>query len=286
MDNAAHLQQDALQKLHIVLLDMLSEIDRICRKNKITYSLIGGTLLGAVRHGGFIPWDDDVDVFMMRDEYIKFREACINDLDSTKYFLQDSTSDSDYRWGYSKLRRKDSEFVRVGQEHMKMKTGIFIDIFIGDNVPDFYPIRLIHAFYCFILRKILYAQTGYISSKSFITRNIYRLLYIIPASFSFKRLETLAKRYNKKTTKYIRSLTFPTPKGGRFGFLSRWYTKTMDIDFEGRQFRTICDYKEYLEFKYGDYMQVPSITERQWHPASILRLPDNYQNYYEQQNEH
>ena len=119
-DTAYQLTISELQGLQVVLLEMLVELDRICKKNDIRYCIFAGTLLGAVRHGGFIPWDDDLDVAMLRAEYVKFRLACERDLDKTRFFFQDHTTDAHYRWGYGRIIRKNSEFVRVGQEHVKM----------------------------------------------------------------------------------------------------------------------------------------------------------------------
>ena len=83
-----HLDQENLRKLQLIELELLIEFDRICRKNNIRYTLTGGTLLGAVRHGGFIPWDDDADVSMLRREYEKFKKVCEIELDD-KYYFQD-----------------------------------------------------------------------------------------------------------------------------------------------------------------------------------------------------
>ncbi len=110
---------------------MLIEIDRICRENDIAYYLDGGTLLGAIRHDGFIPWDDDADIVMTRAEYGKFFKACqAGALDTDRFFLQDYTTDPEYRWGYAKLRRNGSEFLRKGQAHVKLNQSVIMDIFI------------------------------------------------------------------------------------------------------------------------------------------------------------
>ena len=84
MEKAYQISNEELKKLQRIELEMLIELDRICRKHQVSYSLDGGTLLGAVRHKGFIPWDDDIDVIMLRPEYEKFRSACERELDQTR----------------------------------------------------------------------------------------------------------------------------------------------------------------------------------------------------------
>lgn len=106
-------------------------------------------MLGAVRHGGYIPWDDDADVALLREEYEKFREACKTELDTSRFYFQDHRNTKGYRWGYGKLRRKNTLFLREHQEHMPYKQGIFIDIFPLDSVPDNYILevsRILNAF--------------------------------------------------------------------------------------------------------------------------------------------
>ena len=268
------LSQDELRGLQLVLLDMLIELDRICRKHGIRYCLDGGTLLGAVRHGGFIPWDDDLDVVMMRDEYNQFRKACETDLDKAKFFFQDHTTDHHYRWGFGRLRRKNSAFVRVGQEHLKMKTGIFLDVFPRDNVPDAKIGYLLHSMYCYVFRKLLYSEAGIVAGKNTVIRAWYKLLSMIPASFSFRRLENLAVSCNRKKTLRVRTYAFPMLRKGRFGYNREWFEDVSEIDFEGHVFLCAQDYDGYLTNLYGDYMTPPPQEKRHWHPVSKFKLPN------------
>lgn len=263
------LSKETLKKLQAVLLEMLIEVDRICRKNNIEYSLSGGTLLGAVRHGGFIPWDDDVDVSMRRVDYEKFKRACKRDLDKSRFFFQDHTTDPNYRWGYARLRRKDSVFIRTGQEHMKQKTGIFLDIFPNDYVPDFLPFKLLHTAACFGIRKVLYSESGKVSEDSAVKRAVYSLLNLIPKETAFAVYNQLTKL---PKSGYCRALTFPTPKNNyNYGNPSHFYDSYTDIKFEGYTFRAMKFYHAYLEYKYGDYMQLPP-KEQQVNHHEVLKL--------------
>lgn len=275
MNKVYTLSSTELRKLQLILLDMLIELDRICKKHNIRYCIIAGTLLGAVRHKGFIPWDDDLDVAMTRDEYERFRQVCQTELNREKFFFQDNTTDPYYLWGYGRLRRKDSEFIRVGQEHLKMRTGIFLDVFPIDGVPDFPPLRGLFTAYCFCLRKVLYAQVGAVFDNNAVKRAVYRLLEKIPIAWAFRRLDKLHDYGRKRETKYGRILTFPTPKGRPYGYIRKWYVDVADIEFEGRVFPGIRDDDEYLSYKFGDYMTLPLKEQRHWHLVSMFRLPED-----------
>src|SRR5690606_2891856 len=116
-----------------VQLEILIEFDRICKKNNIKYQLFAGTLLGAVRHKGFIPWDDDIDVCLLRKDYNKFIQACKTDLDS-RSFLQTYVTDKNCIIQFAKLRKNNTLFLESGISDCKTHHGIFIDIFPLDNV--------------------------------------------------------------------------------------------------------------------------------------------------------
>lgn len=268
------LNEQQIKKVQDIELEMLIEIERICQKNNIKYSVIGGTLLGAVRHGGFIPWDDDADVVMLRKEYNKFVDACEKDLDTTRFYFQDLHKTPGYRWGYGKLRRKDTLFMRHGQEHMPYEQGIFVDIFSCDNVPDGEFARKIHECKCFLLRKLMWAEVGQYTEKNKSIQCLYKIMAKIPAKWTIKQIDKLAERWNKKDTELIRTLLFPTPKGTA-GFPRKWYEEVEPILFEGVQLHGLKKREEYLVYKFGkQYMQLPPEEKRKIHPVSQIRFGD------------
>jgi len=267
------LTDEELRKLQKIELELLIELDRICRKHNITYSIDGGTLLGAVRHGGFIPWDDDADVIMVRKEYEKFLSVVDQELDKSRFYLQDLNRTPGYRWGYAKLRRANTDFIRLNQEHMPYKQGIFLDIFICDNVPDNYILRCICNFHSFIYRKIFYSEVGKYSASG-ISKLVYKLLSLIPEKAIKNRYNKYVKFRNRKSTKLVKCLTFPACNRV-YGYKREWYEDTIDIEFEGVTFKGSRNYDEYLTFLYGDYMKLPPVEQRKVHPVSKIAFSND-----------
>lgn len=265
------LDDKTLRQVQMVQLELLQEVDRICKKCNIKYNIIAGTLLGAVRHGGYIPWDDDADVALLRPEYEKFRKACKTELDKSRFYFQDHRNTKGYRWGYGKLRRKNTLFLREHQEHMPYEQGIFIDIFPLDAVPDNYFLRSIKNFECFCVRKILWSKVGKIADKSPVKRVVYSLLDKIPEKMVFRYYHGMIGVAGLKKTRMVRILTFPTPND-EWGYYRNWYENSTDTVFEGITFQGIKDYDSYLSFKFGNYMELPPEEKRKTHPVSDLKL--------------
>lgn len=121
------MAENHIKDLQRIELEMLLEVDRICKKYNIRYFLVAGTLLGAIRHKGFIPWDDDIDICMPVEEYRKFCKVAKTDL-KKEYFLQNSDTDFSNRW-FSKVRKNNTTCIEKGYEKSKIHQGIWIDIF-------------------------------------------------------------------------------------------------------------------------------------------------------------
>ena len=283
MSEIIELSKEELRQLQLIELEMLIEVDRICRKNNIKYSLDGGTLLGAVRHKGFIPWDDDLDVMFTHEEYEKFYNACKTDLDTTRFFFQDFRNDPYYRWGYGKLRRLNTEYIKKGQEHLKQKTGICIDIFDYQYLPKSSFQRKMYRFKMFCMRKMMYSALGKNAEKQWGMRLWYSLLSLIPIE-AVQRIRL--KEVNKLNGIHSDRMScemFPTPSA-KDGFDSSIFAKYMDIEFEGMRFMATQKADEYLTNSYGDYMSLPPVERRKgvMNAVKYEFVPEDYSELYDQ----
>ena len=270
------MTEEKMQRLREINMEMLIEIDRICRKNNINYSIDGGVLIGAVRNGKFVPWDNDSDVNMLRSEYEKFFEACKKDLDTEKFFLQDFRTDKNYRWGFSKLRYNNSVWLMPGQDKTNWHKGIFVDIFVYDGVPDNYLLRRIHLFICYCIRKGLYSFFGRVNATSSLLRIWYKMLYCVPRSLWVAFFNVMVKLSNLKRHELVRHLTYPNRKEIKYGLPRECFDEYIDIEFEGHTFKCFKNFDLYLRSWYDDYMELPPEEERVGFPLIELKFPEDF----------
>lgn len=271
------------RRFQLIQLDILKEVDRVCRENNIRYSIGCGTLLGAVRHKGFIPWDDDIDVYMLREDYEKFK-LYSNRLNPDICWFQDHTTDKEYLWGYGKVRRTGTTYVRVGQEHLKHGTGVAIDIFPLDDEPNSKLGRRWQDFRCFVWRKMLWAHVAKKNSKG-----LKKVWWSFLSKFSVEKIYKKLNRYIKKssnsTPNDVRILMLPLPSHNpaktRYYFPKKWIFDLTEYTFEGSLFYGMRDYDSYLKYNFkGDYMQLPPEDERLGHvPASDYDFGNLYEDF-------
>lgn len=253
--------QEILRKLQLTEREMLLELDRICRKHQIDYILDGGTLLGAVRHGGFIPWDDDVDVRMLRENYETFCRLCETEL-SSDYFLQTYRTDPGYRWEYARILKKGTVYKREGQHKMTAKNGIFIDIFPDDNLPAARIPNRICTCLSWLCRKLLYSEVGALNKTRLSSWLGFQILNLFPKEWGHKGIRYLVKKYRYLDTDQVRCLGWGS-KEETNGFQKRWHLETQDILFEGLTVRAPRDISGFLEYYFGtDYMTLPPEEKR------------------------
>lgn len=259
-----------LRKLQLAELPALKEVDRICRKNNIKYIITAGTLLGAVRHGGFIPWDDDIDIRMLRADYEKFCKACEEQLDK-KFFLQTYKTDPNFRWAYARILINGTKYLRAGHEHQKARNGIFIDIFPSDNLPEKGFGRWECTVLSLLCRKILYSEVGMKSAAGIMKRMGFTLLNKIPKEWAHRQMEYLSKRYRNSDTRLVRCFGWGSDTE-TMGFLKEWLQDTSEIEFEGIKVSCPLNYHNFLSFNFGEnYMEFPPVSERKaGHPASEI----------------
>lgn len=271
MSNFKYTREN-LRQLQLVELEMLAELDKICRENNINYIIDAGTLLGAVRHGGFIPWDDDIDVRMLRKDYDKFCAVCEKKLDK-KYFLQTYKTDKGYRWGYARILKNGTVFVRKDHEELKSKSGIFIDIFPNDNLPEDYIGNKLCACISWICRKALYSELGKKHAKGLKNRVGFAFLDLFPKLWAHKGMEYLIKKYKNVSTKKVRCFGWGSTEE-TIGFQKEWLEDTCDIQFENIIVKAPVKTHEFLVHSFGeDYMTPPPKKERRpRHTAKEIRF--------------
>lgn len=256
-----------LDALKAIELEILDEFLRICKKHRLTYVLAGGTCLGAIRHKGFIPWDDDIDVSMPRKDFDRLAQLCKTELDN-RYVFQSLDTEPNCGIVFGKIRKKGTVLSEEYSRHIKMTQGIWIDIFPYDAVPS--NEKELRQY----LRKVSFLKNLYIvkcgyglpSNASSLMRIEYPIAKIasklIPINRIINRLNKEMRRYQSDKTS-----TEVYPFGGAYGPeveimpLER-LTNTISVEFEGRQCQTFSEYDTYLSNLYGDYMTLPPVEKR------------------------
>lgn len=259
------MDDNRLRKLQLTLLGMLKDIDAICKKHGINYWLDSGSLLGAVRHQGFIPWDDDLDIGMLRKDYEKFLSVAPREI-GDNYLLQNWHSDEHFGYPFTKIIKRNTKYVTYLQRNVSAWEGIFIDIFPFDVYPGKAIQRFFHKYSVVIPKGIVKIKCGYdMDSHRTTTQKIRALPFRLIARFCSR--EWLIKQYEKNISKYDRVNTgcyfaCNATDYGKYVLKEKWLGKLTPRKFEDGFFPCPDDCEAWLTMAYGDYMKFPPIEKR------------------------
>lgn len=255
-----------LMNLQLEQIEIVKEIRRICDIASITYFLAFGTLLGAIRHNGFIPWDDDMDVGMRRSDYERFIIAFEKYGNHKRFFLETWDNEKNYAYPFAKLKINGTVFLENSIKNTDLHKGIYVDIFPYDFTSDDEAERLkIGKKMDFLMKfnkfKLNYLPMNPNSKKDYIfSRILHYIGILIPEKFIKRKIDCLSKKYNNRVTDYYGCTGSPYKM--KDALKKEYLDDVIEHKFEGENFSIPKRYDEILHSIYGDYMKLPPIEKR------------------------
>lgn len=278
-----------LRELQLLELDILKEFIEVCKKLNIKYYLVGGTLIGCIRHGGFIPWDDDIDVAMTREDYEIFLKEGQKLLPS-ELFIQTFETDKEYTQNFAKIRNSNTTFIETSTKNQNINHGVYIDIFPFDNCVNS---KLLQRY--LNIRKNVYDIQ--IEKNYYLENNVkksvkYKILKCISDLFygrkSLKEIqvkkEKMFKKYNNMITDYY--ISYSGIYGRKEIYPKSFFKDVVQKKFENIYVNVPIGFDAFLTKVYGNYMELPPLESRQTHHyCDKIDLKHSYTNYIEKGDE-
>lgn len=284
--NSVLLEGDLLRRYQLELLRIAEDIVSVCEEEKIIYHLTGGSALGAVRHGGFIPWDDDLDIDILGDDFDRFIIAFKKKYENKYQIHAQNTKEAGMT--INRIRLKNS--IARGREDIgNEECGFWIDVMRIENTPDNVLLRHIHGFLCLLFGFMLSCRNFYKNRKLMLAlanenssaKTVFKIKIAIGFMLSFMSVADLTlftdKIYGLSKNENSKYVSVPSGRKHYFGelYLRSGFVDTVDMTFEGHKWKIPKDYDGYLKNMYNDYMRIPEENEIEKHIMLELKFPDN-----------
>ena len=275
-----------LTRLKDTELKILLEFDRICRKNHINYSLGYGSLLGAIRHKGFIPWDDDVDIMMTLKDYLKFEKIALSELKPDYYFQSRYLNPQNFVY-WNRIGLKNTTSIDLSLKKIKADWGICIDLYpmipiSDDKKKRKKDLRLLKLLYVLSLK---YYHKGTFKEASF-REKLKKLVHILTPNFlSVLIVKNIYKHFTKKEYDNCHECIefFEYAGNNKMIFPCSWFNEYIQIDFESKELLAIKEYDKWLTLRYGDYMRPPkNKTKHCDDPNVYIDFEKSYKDFWKQ----
>ncbi len=273
--DANAIQTATLREHQLCLLGMLRDLDAVCQRNGIAYQLFAGSALGAVRHRGFIPWDDDLDVVMLREDYDRFLAVAPRELDPETYYVQAEFSEH-WPMQFSKLRKNGTACIeRYRPRDPRTHQGVYIDIFPCDNLADSGLVARLQ----FLASKVVIAKC--LEARGYLTDSALKKIFmgacrILPMEANRK----LVMRGNDAGSARVHTFFGASRRFSHAIYLREWLSESVRVPFEDGLYPVSAHYDELLRTLYGDYMTPSPEGERaQKVHAVLVDLSNSYERY-------
>ena len=272
--NFRQYDEETLKHLHDLELMILKDFIKICEENNLNYYMYAGSLLGTIRHKGFIPWDDDLDVIMFRDDFEKFKKI-FPTLNNPKYDLLSNEINEDYFYYFAKLMLKNTKIEAEWNKQLSLHVGINIDIFVLDDISDNKFSRKCQIWKSFFYNRLLITSNLKLDNLPFFIKLISHTLYYILKLFKLNNSRLMKKslrflnEYSNKNSECVFDISANLNEYPLI-FKKSDFGKGKKSDFEDMKVNVPENYDEILTTLYGDYMQLPPEEKRYNHMAEHI----------------
>lgn len=284
-DKFIELTEEQLRQYQQCILKIAQDVIYVCEKENISYHLTGGTALGAVRHKGFIPWDDDIDIDILGQDFDRFLECFKKEYDA-KYWVHTCVT-PDYGLSLARVRLKGS-VCRTREDLGNEECGFYIDLFRIENTPDNVFLRQLHGLLCLAMGFLLSCRNFYKNrnlmlemskhdAKLKVTFSIKIAIGFLTSIFSVTKWATMTQRiYGMCKSNKSKFVSVPAGRNHYFGelYLRTDFVDSAEMEFEGNTWKVPKDWDGYLKHMYGNYMVLPKEQEREKHVMLEIKFPE------------